>query len=352
LASLPALTTGDIIDVHAYGGVLELEKNPLIAAGMTTWMAAGQVANKPMSITEWNVSPFPAPDRHTSSLLVASKANHQGWDALMQYAYAQNSLNKAGKPLNWHSHNDPSFLATLPAAALLYRKAHVKEASSVYYFSPGDALFNKSISPKTSVTIRTSSEIGKLLIAMPDTESLRWLEPSVPPDGSIVVKDPYKSFIGPNASSVTSDTGELHRNWDDGIYTINTKQSQAVMGWVGSKTIELADTEFNITTGNATVAVQSLDNKEINQSKNILVTLATNSIPSKNLKKRKSKLPFLSEPIKGTIKIKAPIGLHLDYIDNHGDKTRVPVNYINGQYTIELDKLPPVHWLSLAEKNN
>jgi hypothetical protein len=186
---------------------------------------------------------------------------------------------------------------------------------------------------------------------MPATESLQWLKPSIPPDGSIVVKDPYKSFIEPDASSVTSDTGELHRNWEDGIYSINTKQSQAVMGWVGNKTIKLADTEFNITTRNATVAVQSLDDMEINQSKNILVTLAGTSVPSKN-KKKQAKLPFLSEPIKGTIKVKAPIGLHLDYIDNQGYRTNRPVTYLNGQYIIELDKLPPVHWLSLAEKVN
>jgi hypothetical protein len=348
LASLPALTAGDMIDAHAYGGVLELEKNPAVAAGMTSWMAAAQVTNKPISITEWNVSPFPTLDRHTSSLLVASKANHQGWDALMQYAYSQGPFDKVGRPSNWHSHNDPAFLATLPAAALLYRKGHVQEANTVYYFAPGDDLFNNKISPATSATLRTSSEIGKLLIAMPDTQSLPWLEPSSSPDGSIIVEDPDKSFIEPKASSVTSDTGELYRNWDEGIYSINTKQSQAVMGWVGSKTIQLADTEFNITTRNATVAIQSLDNKEINQSRDILITLAATSLPGKN-KKGQAKLPFLSEPVKGTIKIYAPIGLHLHYIDDQGDKTRVPVNYINGQYTIELDKLALVHWLSLAE---
>ena len=30
LSSLPALVSGDMIDVHSYGGVDELEKNPLI----------------------------------------------------------------------------------------------------------------------------------------------------------------------------------------------------------------------------------------------------------------------------------------------------------------------------------
>ena len=350
LASLPALTTGNIIDVHTYGGVLELEKNPRVAAGMTAWMSAGQVANKPMSISEWNVSPFPTPDRHSGPLLVASKASHQGWDMVTHYAYAQNSLDKVGKPSNWHSHNDPSLLASLPAAALLYRNSHVKAANTTYYFSPSVSIFNEKISPKTSVAIRTSSEIGKLLIAMPAVKSLPWLKPSSPPDGAIIIKDHKQSLIESTTSSVTSDTGELHRNWENGTYTINTNQSQAVMGWIGGKTISLAHTEFSITTGNATVVIQCLDNKGISQSKDILISLSSNSIPDKNSKKR-NKLPFYSEPIKGTLKIMAPAELHLAYINNLGNKIRVPVNYLNGQYTIELDKLPMVHWLSLSEKN-
>ena len=90
---------------------------------MHNWMAAGQVADMPMSVTEWNVSPFPVPDRHNTPLIVASKAAHQGWDAMMQFAYAQNDLDSVGKPSNWHSHNDPALLASLPAAALLYSQS-------------------------------------------------------------------------------------------------------------------------------------------------------------------------------------------------------------------------------------
>ena len=72
LSSLPALLSGNIVDVHAYGGIDELEKNPLYAPTFIDWIAAAHVIDRPLSVTEWNVSPFPAPDRHTSPLLVAS----------------------------------------------------------------------------------------------------------------------------------------------------------------------------------------------------------------------------------------------------------------------------------------
>jgi hypothetical protein len=53
-----------------------------------------------------------------------------------------------------------------------------------------------------------------------------------------------------------SDTGELRRNWEQGTNVIDTPRTQAAMGWIGGKTIGL---EVDVTTRNATVAVQSLD---------------------------------------------------------------------------------------------
>jgi hypothetical protein len=112
LSSLPALTAGNIIDAHSYGGIGELENNPVYAPNMVHWIAAAQVAGKPLSVTEWNVVPFPVPDRHTIPLYVTAFASLHGWDALMQYAYSQVPLNAAGSPSNWHAFNDPALMAT------------------------------------------------------------------------------------------------------------------------------------------------------------------------------------------------------------------------------------------------
>jgi hypothetical protein len=100
LSSLPALTAGNIIDAHSYGGTGELEKNPIYAANFMHWIAAAQIADRPLSVTEWNVSPFPVPDRHAVPLYIASSASLQGWDALMQYAYSQQPTTNPGSPSN------------------------------------------------------------------------------------------------------------------------------------------------------------------------------------------------------------------------------------------------------------
>lgn len=344
LSSLPALTSGNIIDAHAYGGAGELDKNPLQSAGMAHWLAAAQVAGKPLTVTEWNVSPFPAPDRHSSPVYVAAVASHQGWRALMHYAYAQVPLNGPGAPSNWHAFNDPALLATLPAAALMYRQGHVQEASTLYAFAaPTDRFFNESISPANAVALRTAAEKGKLVIALPQAEALPWLQKSVIPPGATVITDLKQSVLGSDAVEAVSDTGELRRNWDQGVYTINSPRTQAALGWIGGKVFRLADVDIEATTRNATVTVQSLDQNPINKAGAILISLGARSIPSSP-----NQLPFYSEPVAGKLAIRARNGLKLYKIKKSAkDSQEIPVTYKEGRYYIQLQQTLGTYWLVL-----
>jgi hypothetical protein len=344
LSSLPALTTGNIIDAHSYGGTNELEKNPIDVPNMIHWIAAAHVAGRPLTATEWNVESFPAPDRHAIPLYVAGSASLQGWDALMQYAYSQVPFTDRGAPSNWHAFNDPALLATLPAAALLYRRNDVREARTTYVFAPTpDQLFNVLISPATSVALRTAAEKGKLTIAMPQTRELPWLEKSQIPASAKIIADPNLSLIDGRASEAVSDTGELHHNWDQGIYTIDAPRTQAAMGWIGGKRIALADVEIAATTRNATVAVQSLDGKNIGEARAIMISLGARSIPESG-----NHMPFHSEPVTGELKIRAGAGLKLYGRREPGRENQViTIPYENGRYEIDMGHDGIDHWLIL-----
>jgi hypothetical protein len=342
LSSLPALTSGDVIDVHSYGGLGQLEKSPFFTAGLVHWIGAGQVAGKPLTVTEWNAEPFPTPDRHTLPLYVAGAASHQGWDALMQYAYSQEPFRGSGSPSNWHSYNDPGLLATLPAAALAYRRGDVKEATTTYVFDPGMALYNQPISAANSPALRTAMEKGKLLIAMPATKELPWLERSAIPANTKVLRDPAQAVIDAKATEATTDTGELTRNWTKGIYTINTARTQAAMGWIGGETIALADVEIKAKTRNATVAVQSLENAPIAQAKRLLISLGARALP-----KEGNKTPFNVEPVDGQLTIRAPKGLKLYKQAAFQQMKEVPVGYKDGRYVVTLDGSLRTSWLFL-----
>ncbi len=343
LSSLPALTDGDIIDAHAYQDSSSLATNPIVTPDLTHWLAAAQVVAKPVSVTEWNADPFPAPDRHTLPIYVASKASFQGWDAMMLYAYAQEPIeasNAAGSASNWNSYNDPAMMATMPAAALIFRRGDVKEANKTYVLDLGKNLFNQEVTPKNSIFLRTASELGKLQIAMPATIQLPWLKKSLMPKSATVINDPNHSMLAIDTENINNN--ELKRDLQKETMLINATQTQAIAGWVGGETITLNDVTFSLNTKNAVVVVQSLDAVAIRKSKNILISMAARSIPSKD-----GQLPYLSEPVNGTLMIQAPEGLKL-YKKGRFQKTdALPVSYKDGHYEIMLNRTLNTYWLNL-----
>jgi hypothetical protein len=246
-------------------------------------------------------------------------------------------LDSPGDASNWHAFNDPALLATLPAAALLYRRGDVREASTVYALAPGRELFSEAISPQNSIALRTAPERGKLVIALPAAKELPWLQATPLPPGAKVVSDHKQSLIAWGARESVSDTGELSRNWEEGIYTIDTPRTQAAMGWIGGRRLALADVEITATTRNATVAVQSLDDAPIAKSKVILISLGARSIP-----RSAHELPYYSEPVQGELAIRAPKGLTL----YQGNKA-LPARYVDGAYRVRLERELGTRWLIL-----
>ena len=352
LSSLPALTMGDIVDAHSYGGVGELEKNPISGANLVHWIAAAHVVGKPLTVTEWGVDNHGslAPDRQDIPLYIASSASMQGWNGVMFYAYSYEPLTEdRSTPSIYQAYNDPALMASLPAAALLFRQGHVKEASTTYVFTPSkEMLFDQAISAANSVALRTASERGKLLIALPQVAELPWLQPGVIPAGARIIHDPRQSQIRTGSSEVVSDTGELKRNWDQGVFTVDTSRTQAAMGWIAANPIVLSDVEIAVTTRNAVVAVQSLDGNAINRSKSIMISMGARSVPE-----TAHSLPYYSEPVEGSIMISAPAGLTLHAWDAAKSKLRpVPAPYKSGRYELTLDRTLKSSWLLLASQSS
>jgi hypothetical protein len=244
---------------------------------------------------------------------------------------------------NWNAFNDPSLVATLPAAALLYRQGHVREAVTTYALSPDkEQMFYQSISPDNSIAARTASEKGKLVVVMPEIQELLWLKKGVIPPGAKVIRNLNQSMIEGNATEVLSDTGEIRRNWRKGVYTINTPRAQAAMGWIGNERIVLPEVTFDVRSRNATVIVQSLDGMPIKRSSALLVSLAARSVPSAG-----NRQPFRSEPVLGQLTIQAPSGLKLLKITAQQQEVEIPVNYIDGRYVINLKESLGTSWLFL-----
>jgi hypothetical protein len=293
LFSVPALTDGDVIDVHSYGKSEAMNVNPRYQGNYIPWIAFGQVYGKPLSITEWNVE-YPQVDRFTSPLYVASIAALQGWDAPMLFTYSILPLKADGiRPETWSTSHDPAMSGVIPAAALAYRQGHVSPARTTYclMLDPGQ-LFDRAITPDTSATIRTLAEQSKLTIGLPQVKELPWLKPTKPADDVTRLTDPDHDFIPAGQSFVRSDTNELTRDWIRGIQTIDTPKTQAVSGWVGGNTIKTRDATFETSTKKAVIALSSVDNRSLNTSHFIMITAVARVVPSPG-----NRMPFLSEPV-------------------------------------------------------
>ena len=261
----------------------------------------------------------------------------------MHYAYSQEPPREQGSASNWHGYNDPSLVPMLSAAALMYRRGDVREATTTYVYDPGaEAFFGKATSAGNAPALRMAAEKGRLLIAMPSTPALPWLQRRAPAPGATVLTDPAQSLLPEGAQEVTSDTGELVRNWGRGIYTINTARTQAALGWIGGSELRLPAVRLNLETRNVSVAVQSLDTAALGQSSQVLISIGTRSLPQPG-----HRAPFVVEPLAGRISVQAPPGLKAYRNGPFNQWIEVPVQYQQGHYLLSLDGKLPVQWIVL-----
>ena len=359
LAALASLRAGDVIDVHAYGDAETLGTNPHVEPNFVSYIAAASVG-KPVFVSEWNVG-YPARDRFVAPLYVASIASLQGWDAPMIYGYLQQGLEPPDRPDEWSTAADPALTALMPAAAVMYRQHHVREAMKTYRLElTREQLFFKGTSPRSSAAIRTLAEQSRLVIGLPDwppgTGVGGGKSVGVPgsPAGTIVVRDPSQDFLPAAATSVASDTGELRRDWAQGTQTIDTPRTQAVLGWVGDTTIQLHDVRFQLRTPKAAAVVTSLDGQPITRSRKLLLTVVGQVVASPG-----GKLPLLAQPITGTVAIRAALPLRVRALSPRAwpaarPADRAPSNpptllpRRQGESTFELRSSEATHWFLLT----
>ncbi|UCG58975.1 MAG: hypothetical protein JSU70_05595, partial [Phycisphaerales bacterium] len=346
LYGLPPLTAGGVIDVHSYGESEALSANPRFKDNYVSYLASGHAYGMPVSITEWNV-PYPKVDRFTAPLYVAGVAALQGWDAPMIYNYSQRTFEKPSRQGTWSTFSDVAITGMMPAAALLYRQGHVSDAKQSYCIMlDRQGLYMEGSHPRNMASLRTLVERSKVTIGMPDVPELDWDKQTEVDREIKVITDRNANFITAGQDFVRSDTGELMRNWVKGYQVIDTRRTQAVHGWIGGEKLQLKATSFEIATAKAAVAVSSLDGKAIGESGRILISAVARATASPG-----GRMPLLSEPVRGRIRISGPKGLKLLSLAGDGQKLGpIGARYDNNGYVVELPAQIGTHWFLLTTK--
>lgn len=300
--SLPALTAGELLDVHTYERGEFLVRNPLYEGDFAEYIASCRIVGHPLTITEWNAEDNANPrDPFTEPLYLGAMAAFQGWAAPMLYGYSQDALQGRGLSA-WSSHNHPGIMGLMPAAALLFRRGDVALAKETHVVQlTKGTLFDQATGSQQQALFRVLPLQHRLAVALPAVPELPWLKASPIPAGATVVTDLDQPGLASDATSLTSDTGELKRDWAKGLFTIDTPCSQGVVGWLGEAgPVALTDCTIQITNPKAAVILSSLDGDPLARSERILVSAVARAVPLKE----KGRTIALSEPVAGTITLR------------------------------------------------
>lgn len=345
LFALPALTVGDLIDVHSYGERGFLAINPLVDPNFLAWAASGRVSGMPLAMSEWNVA-YPARDRHAAPMYVAAISAFQEWDAPMFYVYSQSPIQEPRRVDAWTSWHDPGLMAPMPAAALAFRRGDVSPGHKLVVLSLDRKSLYETMGSAANVTaIRTAFERHRFAIALPDVEELEWDRASKVPDDAVVIRDVGHSFLPPDATEVTSDTGQLRRDWSQGMMSIDSPRTQSVAGWLQGTLHQTKAATFESQTPSATLALTSLDEQPLERSRRILLT-AVSQVAAKPA----DRVPLRAQPVEARIRLRTEHA-HWDFIPLYADgkRTRGPATRLQasgGELLVEL-KGPDTHWFEL-----
>ncbi len=341
-SGLPSLTIGDLIDVHSYGGSGIARTDPSKNSDMISVVAGAQVAGKPLSISEWNISPWPEADRFIAPLRMGAAAAHQGWDAPIIYGYAQNALGRKPVTHNWHIAQDASLLGPLSVAALLYRRGDVADAARIVAISPdADTLFGAHRHASTSPAIRTLMEQSRLVTLLPDVDELPWFQPT---REDVDATYPDYDITPPKAGArlIISDTGEIRRDSEAGIIWIETERSLVVAGNLGGVPHEVGALSVKLDQTLAGVALQSLDGKLIAHSDDLLVTVMGPSEPVGD-----KRPPFLVERATGEIEFTAKPNLVAHGAVLGKGPGRISHESQGKRHTLSFNRASAITWIRL-----
>ncbi len=170
-----------------------------------------------------------------------------------------------------------------------------------------------------------------------------------------MIHHPEQTFLSNDARAVTSDTGQIRRDWDAGVQTIDTPKSQIVQGAIGGHEFKLSDVSVLVDARHASVAVSALDEQPLRASNLILITTVARVVKPKRLQGRAAwnqDFSIFSEPVRGEVTIQAPAGLAAFHLLTDG--RTIPIAdalYQDGRYRIPMqEKLGP--WYLLQKKQS
>lgn len=251
----------------------------------------------------------------------------------------------------------PGKFSMYPANALLYRKGYIKEGEPVIVeYRTLDAIFRRDVpviaeesgfDPNRDFWTTEEADAGTL---MPPLAFLTG------PVRVVYGSDPSETYVSEGAASliniregtVTSNTGELHWDYRNGISTMDSPKSQGVAGFL-SEAGEISLSDITVRSGNeyAVLNVVSMDNRPVRDSEKVLIQIGTvyeptgwkeHADPESNrlVIENTGTMPWRGDAVSMTIRFKNSPRVNSAFLlDNNGYlKEEIPVTLIDDGFLL------------------
>ncbi|MGH1487371.1 MAG: hypothetical protein ACRBCI_14245 [Cellvibrionaceae bacterium] len=244
-----------------------------------------QVDGFPMIVSE---STWSGPQHYQSEapFLVSAYSSLSGLDSYYWFSTSTESFDTG---LVKFPASSPSLMASYPAAALMFRKAYVREGQPVIEEHRSLHSIWQREEPLMSEEsgFDPNRDKGLLNFLSANKSNANPLAFLVGPVVSHYNSDPQKTrlaklddYINQEQGQIKSITNELIFDYKNGLSTINAEKAQGVTGFLNKKKdIVLDDFSIKTTTPYATIMLVSLDENAINKSKRLLLQITTQSQP-------------------------------------------------------------------------
>ena len=310
----------------------------------------------PMTISEWNTC-LPNEYSLEGTLLMAAYGLMQGWSGDLQFGYFSSGMRTKLGPGSFDLLANPPQILQFPAAAMLWHRGDVRE---------GGVVAERVYTPQTVFAPQDDVLPLPLEAALVGKVGYRFSTDAAPP----VVQD-ITAWRDVEHGIYRSMTGELAWNAKDGVVTIDTPRTQAVVGFLSARNTELAAMKLKSTSRFGSVAVSVLDAApDVRQSRHLLVSLIgqakNEGIEWEQTAKRAERwktnywhLKSVGEPpaqlaaIEGELRIASAHVGQLEVwtlgLDGKRQK-RAALHREKGAFVIDLSATPPAAFLEIAAR--
>jgi hypothetical protein len=334
---LLAQSSMDMIDGHTYWQHPEsyVRKSPMVNDPYNSTvveLSRSAVAGKPYTVSEVN-NPFPNDYAGEGLPILAAYASLQDWDAILWYTF-EPKVDPNGKPYIGDPFDislDPVKMPELAAGALLFLRGDVAKGKSINLRSYSQQqVFDSMLMPTTERPYFTPG----FPLDLPLEHEVRIASLTGAPTRA------FHEAELPNL--IVADTGELawyttpaEAGKRDGLVTVDTQRSQALIGFVRSRGKSVSNLAAKVDDSFCTLLLSSLDDQPIALSSRLLLVAGG---PVHNTGQAWNAVgtdvtawggaPTLIEPVKGAITLR---GLHgarsvlFQAIDGAGQPLSTPV---------------------------